>query len=96
MIPDPHKIGTFNAIDRSKQYTRADNAELLRSLNEAWSKIRTCEKLIREKDVELGFVYAKIRNYKILNHALTSIITVLALEGLKALAPIALRWLGFV
>ena len=94
-IPDPKRLGTFNAIDRSKQYTRSDNPELLRSLNDAWSRIRTLEQSNIRKDVELGLLQGRVRSYKFLNIALTSIITALALEGLKALVPIALRWVGF-
>lgn len=92
--PTAQRAGTVNAIDRSKQYTRADNSELLRSLNEAWSKIRRLEAESTKKDVRIGLVEGSNRSYRIVNSLLTSIITVLAWEGVKTLAPIALRWLG--
>jgi len=84
-FPDPKRLGTYNAIDRSKQYTRADNAELLRSLNEAWTKIRTCEKSIGQKDAAIVELKKQLGRYKVVNIALTSIVTTLAWEGLKAL-----------
>jgi len=91
---DPHLVGTFNKIDRSKQYTRADAAELLRSLNLAWTRIRQLEELNLKKDLEIGVLKRKVRNYRIANTALISIITGLAWEGLRFVLPIAARWLG--
>lgn len=93
-IPDPKRIGTYNQIDRSKQYTRADNPELLRSLNEAWSKIRRLESSLLQKDVELGLMAAKVRAYRLRRTAAISICTGVAWETLKFFTPIALRWLG--
>lgn len=52
-ITKAHAVGTFNAIDRSKQYANPDHAEMLRALNEAWSKIRRIETLSDEKDVTI-------------------------------------------
>ena len=88
------KLGTVNLIDRSRQYTRADNPELLRSLNEAWAKIRRLEGEGIRKDVELGMLHARVRRYRGSTILLTSIVSGLAWEGLKFLLPIALRWLG--
>lgn len=88
------KVGTINAIDRSRQYTRADNPELLRSLNEAWAKIRLVEQDNRRKDVALGLLHARVARYRGSVILLTSIVSGLAWEGLKFLLPIALRWLG--
>jgi len=95
LVPNAaQRAGTYNAIDRSKQYTRADNPELLRSLNEAWSKIRRLEQSVLQKDVEIGIMQAKVRSYRVANTALISIFTGLAWEGVKHLMPIVLRWLG--
>jgi len=93
-MADPKLSGTWNAIDRSKQYTRADNGELLRSLNEAWSKIRKMENSLIKKDVEIGVLRGKIQRTKIVNIALTSIVTGLAWEGLKFVLPLIARYLG--
>ncbi|HZW05376.1 MAG TPA: hypothetical protein VFF58_00580 [Candidatus Nitrosotalea sp.] len=79
------RLGTFNAIDRSKQYAETDGRELLRAVNEAWTKIRHCEKRIAEKDADIARLRDQISRYKIINIALTSIVTALAWEGLKAL-----------
>jgi hypothetical protein len=93
--PDPNnlsKLGTLNALDRSKQYTRASNEELLRSLNEAWVKIRVHErelaakdKLIAELSRKLGESKDLARRYRITTIVLTSIITSLAWRGVEAL-----------
>lgn len=88
MIADPHRLGTFNAIDRSKQYTRADNEELLRSLNEAWTKVRTLEALDREKDKAIADLRIDKRKlFKLLAASIggASLVTVLLMEFLKAL-----------
>ena len=85
VIEHAKKLGTFDAADRSKQYLRADPSELLRAVNEAWTKIRTCEKSIREKEQAIEDLKKQLRNYRIANTALISVITGLAWEGLKAL-----------
>lgn len=90
-FPDPKRIGTYNQIDRSKQYTRADNGELLRSLNEAWSKIRSLEATNLRKDAVIAELHSKVRRYRTGYTVFVSIITGLAWEGLRALVPIAVR-----
>jgi hypothetical protein len=79
-----HACGTLNAIDRSKQYERADTDEILRALNQAWAKIRVCEKAIQSRDAEILSLKAKLSRYKVANIALTSVITGLCWEGVKA------------
>ena len=92
--PIAQKLGTVNLIDRSRQYTRADAGELLRSLNEAWAKIRRLEGEGIRKDVELGILHVQVRRYRGSTILLTSIVSGLAWEGLKYLLPIALRYFG--
>lgn len=101
-------LGTLNAPDRSKQYRRSDNDELLRSLNELWKTSRLNEIAIRDRDRTIAELHERlanrdklikdqaryVRGYKIVNIALTSIITGLAWEGLRAVLPIALRFVG--
>jgi hypothetical protein len=84
-------LGTYQAEDRSKQYTRADNAELLRAVNEAWNKIRNCEKFLNKKDLEIADLRKRLKHYRVAYTILVSIITGLAWEGLKALTPIAIQ-----
>ena len=92
--PIARQLGTVNAIDRSRQYTRADSYELLRSLNEAWAKIRRLESENNRKDVQIGLLHGSVRRYRGSTILLTSIVSGLAWEGLKYLLPMALRWLG--
>jgi hypothetical protein len=54
-------------------------------VNEAWSKIRVCEKAITSKDLAILNLEQRVSRYKFLNIALTSILTGLAWEGVKAL-----------
>lgn len=91
--PDAHRLGTFNAIDRSKQYTRADNAELLRSLNDAWTKIRTLEAASLKKDTVIAEQNRKIGRYRVGYTTLIAIITGVCWEGVRALAPIVMAFL---
>jgi hypothetical protein len=78
-------LGTLNEIDRAKQYSEANTSDLLRSLNEAWSKIRLVEAANIRKDAEIAQLHAKLNRSQLVNIALTSIITGLAWEGLKML-----------
>lgn len=56
-------IGTLNAPDRSKQYSkqrgRADNDELLRSLNELWKTARINELAIKDRDRQIAELHKK-------------------------------------
>ena len=57
-------IGTLNAPDRSKQYSRqrgrADNEELLRSVNELWKTERINEAALRDRDRQIEKLHGKI------------------------------------
>ncbi|HEX3941601.1 MAG TPA: hypothetical protein VHX11_08985 [Acidobacteriaceae bacterium] len=56
------KLGTYNQIDRSKQYEgRYSNELLLKSSNELWAKIRTLEQ--------------KVCRYEIMRWVLTAAVT---------------------
>lgn len=98
-IPPPpalaHVVGTVNAIDRSRQYTRTDNGELLRSLNTAWEKIRLVEQENRKKDLAITALHASVRRWRGSTILLTSIITGVMWEAVKLLVPMLLRYLGF-
>jgi hypothetical protein len=54
------RVGTVNAIDRSKQYTRADNAELKRSLDELWAQKRLLENAIRDRDKQIDELHSRV------------------------------------
>jgi hypothetical protein len=57
-------IGTLNSPDRSKQYSRqrgrADNEELLRSLNELWKTARLNEAALRDRDRQIAQLHANL------------------------------------
>lgn len=84
------------ALDsQASGYARASNDELLRSLNEAWTKIRALEKELANKDEaiavlrhELAQSNKRTRRYRISTIALTSVITGLAWKGVEALADL--------
>jgi hypothetical protein len=90
-IPDPKLIGTYpgtyNQVDRSKQYTRAEAPELLRSLNEAWSKIRMLEASSLRKDAVIADQNQRIGRYRVGYTTLIAIITGVCWEGVRALVP---------
>jgi hypothetical protein len=57
-------IGTLNAPDRAKQYSkqrgRADNEELLRSLNELWKTARLNEAALRDRDRQIAKLHGDL------------------------------------
>jgi hypothetical protein len=57
-------IGTLNAPDRAKQYSkqrgRADNDELLRSLNELWKTARLNEAALRDRDRQIAKLHGDL------------------------------------
>ena len=113
--PEPpavaHVVGTVNAIDRSRQYTRADNEELLRSLNQLWKEKRLLDTAVADRDRQIATLHGKLKErddlivelkkhlgskfWAIVVTALISAGVALAWEVGMLFAPIALRWLGF-
>lgn len=55
------QMGTLNAPDRSKQYRRSDNDELLRSLNELWKTSRLNETAIRDRDKQISALHSQLK-----------------------------------
>lgn len=95
-IARARELGTLNQVDRSRQYTRPENPELLRSLNEAWSKIRTLEAANLRKDNEIATLHNRLGK-KWIGNVMTALISAgvaLAWEIGTLVGPIALRWLG--
>lgn len=90
-IAKAHIAGTLNQLDRSRQYESAGAPELLRSLNEAWSKIRVCEKSILAKDARISELESKVTTYKVKNMALIAILTGIGWEGVKVIAAYVLH-----
>jgi hypothetical protein len=79
------RLGTYNQLDRSRQYQDISEIELKRAVNEAWSKIRLLESEGTKKDTAIAELSHKLRRAQGLNIALTAIITVLAEKGLEFL-----------
>jgi predicted nucleic acid-binding Zn-ribbon protein len=77
--------GTYNALDRSRQYEQVSNAELVRAVNQAWTKIRHLESEGTRKDADIAALKTRLSRYRIAYTALVAIITGLAWEGCKAL-----------
>jgi hypothetical protein len=94
--PIAEKVGTVNRLDRSRQYTRADAGELLRSLNTAWSKIRLLEQGRAKDAVIIAALHKNLRRKWVgyLMAALVSAGVALAWEIGMLFAPMLLRWLG--
>jgi hypothetical protein len=88
------ELGTLNKIDRSHQYTRPDNPELLRSLNQAWTNIRVLENGRHQDALIIHKLHERVGRYRIITIALTSILTSLAWEGCKVVVPRLLWWFG--
>jgi hypothetical protein len=86
-IAKAHQLGTLNAQDRSRQYEDMNQAQLLRAVNDAWAKIRGLEAAGLKKDQALTQLHRRVDRYRWVNIALTSIVTALAVEGVKALVP---------
>ena len=84
-------LGTYNALDRSKQYPLDDDQKLRDAVNQSWTKIHHLERQGDEKDLAIANLEKKLGNSRYLNHALISIIVILAWEGVKALAVHYLR-----
>lgn len=78
--------GTLNAADRSAQYPLNTEKQIIAAVNLALTKARINEKaLIAKADNEQ--LRRQLRNYRLVNIALTSILTGLAWEGIRALVP---------
>lgn len=54
------QLGTLNAADRSRQYRRSDNEELLRSLNELWKTCRLNDLAIKDRDKQIAELHAQL------------------------------------
>lgn len=84
-IEKAKKIGTYKADDRSKQYPIRSSDEVIAAVNLALTKARRCERLSDEKDAVILTLQKKISRDRIVIAVLTSILTGLAWEGLRAL-----------
>lgn len=78
-------VGTYNADNRAAQYTTPEPRELLRAVNEAWTKIRVLEKERMADSAIIADLRNKLNHSQIVNVTLTSIITALAVKGLEFL-----------
>lgn len=89
-------LGTYNLVDRSRQYQSASHGELVEQVNEAWAKIRRCEHELTKRDQVIDQLHNKLKIYRWKYTALVAVVTGLAWEGLRVIVPIALRWLGVI
>ncbi len=73
-IEQAKQLGTYNAIDRSRQYFHQDPKDLLRAVNEAWAKIRSCEKELTKRDQKIADLQRKLDRAKLINAGLTFVV----------------------
>jgi hypothetical protein len=85
--------GTLNAADRSKQYPLQSEKQIIDAVNLALTKARINERALAAK-ADNEHLRRQLRNYRLINIALTSIITGLAWEGIRALVPWVMAALG--
>jgi hypothetical protein len=78
-------VGTVDQVNRAAQYTVPEPRELLRAVNEAWSKIRTLENGLTQRDAKIAELRNRLRRVQYVNVALTSIVTALAVKGLEVI-----------
>lgn len=78
-------VGTYNALNRAAQYSNAEPREVLRAVNEAWTKIRALENSLTQRDAKIAELRSKLRRFQLVNVTLTAIITSLAFKGLELL-----------
>jgi len=96
---DPRSLsktcGTYNQVDRSRQYTKADSPELLKSLNDAWSKIRLLEAAGLRKDSAISKLHARLGREWVgyLVSAAVAALTALAWEIGLTIAPLVWAWM---
>ena len=79
------EVGTYDQVDRSRQYSDASQIDLLRSLNDAWSRIRILQTENSKKDLAISQLHNKLKRSQTVNIALTAIITTLAWKGMEVL-----------
>lgn len=78
--------GTLNQSDRSRQYPLNTEKQIIEAVNLALTKARANEKALAAK-ADNEQLRRQLRQYRVVNIALTSIITTLAIEGMRALLP---------
>lgn len=84
-VTHAQKLGTLNALDRSRQYPLDSDEKVKEAVNQAWTKIHHLEREGDRKDAKIVELEKKVSRWRFLAHSLTSILTVLAWEGVKAL-----------
>jgi len=84
-IEKAKELGTYNAFDRSKQYPLDRGEQVIEAINKCWTKVHSLEESNRRKDEKIEKLKKQLGRYKFGNIVLTSIVTGLAWEGLKAL-----------
>lgn len=79
------KAGTLGQVDRSRQYQEMTSAELVKAINDAWTKIRHCEQALKDRDKTIAELQRRLGIYRVKYTAVVAIVTGLAWEGVKYL-----------
>jgi hypothetical protein len=74
IIAQAKAAGTLNELDRARQYQKATPQDLLRSLNEAWLKIRRLEGANAKKDGVINELRQKLNRALTVNVVLTLVV----------------------
>lgn len=89
------RIGTYNSPDRSRQYPLNDPDQLRDAVHKCWVKVHALEAANKEleasgtlKDEEIEILKTRVGRYRLKYLALSSILTGLAWEGIRALIPV--------
>lgn len=61
IIKMAERLGTLNKPDRARQYSRSDNEELLRSLNELWKSKRVLEVSLADRDKQIAELHTRLK-----------------------------------
>jgi predicted nucleic acid-binding Zn-ribbon protein len=88
-VAKARELGTYNALDRSKQYPLDTQERFRKAVNEAWTKIHRCEHRLAEKEAAIAELKRQVRRYKAQIAVLGGLIGALAVKGLE----VAIRFL---
>ena len=70
------QLGTYNAIDRSKQYPLDNPGKVTEAINKCWAKVHGLEQQNQKKDREIGDLRSERKELKRWLRALTVAVSI--------------------